>query len=111
LLSLRKAVFLGMFLYNVTVGVDRVVEAEWIQWMKAEHIPNVMKTGLFTDHKMYKVHTGEDEPSASYAIQYFSPTLDQVQLYLDKFAPILREEANQKFGSQQAAYRTLLEEV
>lgn len=100
-----------MFLYNVTVGVDRSIEVEWIQWMKTVHIPNVMNTGMFVNYKMYKVHTAEDEPAVSYAIQYFAPTLDHVQQYLERFAPLLREESNTKFGSSQAAYRTLLEEV
>jgi hypothetical protein len=100
-----------MFLYNVTVGVDRSIEAEWIQWMKTEHIPNVMKTGLFVENKMYRVHTADEEPAVSYAVQYFATTLDQVQQYLEKFAPHLREESQEKFGSRQAAYRTLLEEV
>ncbi|MFZ5971561.1 MAG: DUF4286 family protein [Bacteroidota bacterium] len=100
-----------MLVYNVTVGVDKSIEAEWIAWMKGTHIPNVLRTGMFVESKMYKVLTHDDEASVSYAIQYYALNLDNVQNYLENFAPRLREEAQLKFGNRQAAYRTLLEEV
>ena len=100
-----------MLIYNVTVGVDKAIEAEWLSWMKTEHIPRVMRTGMFVENKMYKVLTHDDEASVSYAIQYRATNLDSVQRYLEDFAPALRAEVQEKFGSRQAAYRTLLEEV
>lgn len=100
-----------MLVYNVTVGVDKSVEQEWLDWMKTTHIPRVMATGMFVENKMYKVLTHEETDSVSYAIQYFAANLDSVQIYLEKFAPSLREEVQVKFGTRQAAYRTLLEEV
>ena len=36
-----------MFLYNVTVGIDKDAEQEWLQWIKAEHIPEIMRTEMF----------------------------------------------------------------
>lgn len=100
-----------MLLYNVTIGVDRDIEQEWLVWMKSTHIPEVMKTGLFTSNRIYKVMTHEEGDAASYAIQYFTPSLDNFQNYLENFAPALREEGQKKFGLKQVAYRTLLEEV
>src|SRR5690349_8057948 len=44
-----------MLLYNVTVGIDKVLEAEWLIWMRDQHIPAVMATGYFKEYKMYKV--------------------------------------------------------
>ena len=35
-------------IYNVTVVVNPVVEERWLKWMREEHIPNVMETGLFS---------------------------------------------------------------
>jgi Domain of unknown function (DUF4286) len=100
-----------MLLYNVTVGVDKEIEKEWLLWMKGTHIPNVMKTGMFLDNRIYRVLTHEETESVSYAIQYFAQSLDFVQTYLDKFAPELRGESQKKFGMKAVAYRTLLEEV
>jgi hypothetical protein len=100
-----------MLLYNVTVGIDKEVELEWLHWMKTEHIPEVMGTKLFTDYKMYKVLHDEDDGSISYSIQYFAPTLDQVTLYFEKFAPSLLEKLRLRFKDKHVAFMTLLDEV
>ena len=74
-------------------------------------ITNVMATQMFTGYKMYKVLASDDEGTISYAIQYSARSLDDVDLYLEKFAPSLREDVKKKFGDHQASFRTLLQEV
>ncbi|MEQ9302638.1 MAG: DUF4286 family protein, partial [Marinoscillum sp.] len=37
-----------MILYNITVNVQEGVQEDWLNWMKAVHIPEVMQTGCFT---------------------------------------------------------------
>lgn len=98
-------------MYNVTVGIDKEVEREWLHWMKTEHIPEVMRTKLFTDYKMYKVLHDEDDGTISYSIQYFAQTLDQVTLYFEKFAPSLLEKLRLRFKDKHVAFMTLLDEV
>ena len=44
-----------MIIYNVTVNVDLDVHDQWLQWMKATHLPDVMATGLFLDQRMCRV--------------------------------------------------------
>lgn len=100
-----------MLIYNVTTGIDRKIEQEWLIWMKEIHIPDVMATRMFVSYKMYKVLTTDDEDSVSYAVQYSAKSLNEVEIYLDKFAPPLREEVKKKFGDQQVSFRTLLQEV
>jgi hypothetical protein len=100
-----------MFLYNVTVGVDKDIEAEWLQWMKQTHIPDVLKTGMFISSKIYKVLHDQDDGTVSYSVQYFAKSIDEVQQYLEIFAPKLIEEHRQKFHNKHVAFRTLLEEV
>lgn len=100
-----------MIVYNVTAGVDKTIEAEWLHWMQTFHIPNVMRTGCFVTHKIYKVLTHDDPQSVSFAIQYIANTMDRLQEYFDKHAPALRQEVKDKFGEKQVSYRTVLEEV
>jgi hypothetical protein len=78
-----------MLLYNVTVGVDKDIETEWLEWMKEKHIPDVMKTGMFESSKIYKVLNDQD---------------------LEVFAPVLTEEHRKRFVNN-VAFRTLLEEI
>ena len=44
-----------MIIYNVTVNVDEDVLPEWLKWMSRQHIPDVMKTGLFVECKLSKI--------------------------------------------------------
>lgn len=100
-----------MLIYNVTTGVDKHIEQEWVIWMKEIHIPDVMKTQLFVGYRMYRVLSAGEDDTVSYAIQYQARSINQIEQYLDKFAPSLREEAKKKFGDKAVSFRTLLEEV
>jgi hypothetical protein len=98
-----------MLIYNVTVGIDKAIENDWLQWMKAKHIPEVMKTGMFVDSKIYKVLHDQEDGTVSFSIQYFSESIEQVMQYLDVYAPALRDDHQKKF--EHVAFRTLLEQV
>lgn len=100
-----------MLLYNVTVGIDKNAEQEWLHWMKTEHILDVLNTGMFTQAKIYKVLHETEEGTVSYSVQYFAETLNHIEKYLDQFAPALREESNKRFEGRQVTFRTLLEEA
>jgi hypothetical protein len=100
-----------MLLYNVTVGIDADIEAEWVQWMKAKHIPDVMATGMFVDYKFYKVLHDNNDGTISYSIQYFSNTIEDVVNYLEVLGPAMAEEHRLKFLNKHVAFRTLLEEI
>jgi hypothetical protein len=100
-----------MIIYNVTVGVDKSIEDEWLTWMQGSHIPKVMNTGMFVGYQMLKVLTHDDPGSTSYAIQYSVVSMKNLQDYLEQFAPALRKDVQDKFGDKQMAYRTVLEVV
>ena len=38
-----------MIIYNVTVTVQNEIVEEWLNWIRLEHIPEVLSTGLFID--------------------------------------------------------------
>ena len=100
-----------MLLYNVTVGVDKDAEEEWLQYMREKHIKDVLNTGLFVEYKMYKVLHDDDGGTISYSVQYFARTIEDVQQYLEVFAPRLIEEHRRRFQNRHVAFMTLLDEV
>lgn len=38
----------GGIIYNVTTQADHSIAGQWLQWMKEEHIPDIIATGCFT---------------------------------------------------------------
>ncbi len=100
-----------MILYNVTINIDKDVEDQWLTWMKTTHIPDVLSTGLFSGHRIFRLLVDDDSGGTNYSIQYFAANRAQVDRYLKDHAPRLRDEYNQRYGGKHAAFRTLLEEV
>lgn len=100
-----------MFLYNVTTSINKTIEADWVKWMKEVHIPHVLNTGMFTGHQFYKVLSHDDPSTSSFCTMYYVPVLGNFEKYLNDFAPALRQEVDQRYAGQYAAFRTLLEEV
>jgi hypothetical protein len=101
-----------MILYNVTVNVEENTQPEWLQWMKKEHIPEVMATGKFVDWKIYKILNRQaDETGITYSIQYFAKNIEDYNDYQRDFAPALQLQTLQRYGEKIMAFRTLLETV
>ena len=100
-----------MILYNVTVGIDKSVEEEWLEWMKTTNIPEVMSTGFFTDNKIYKVLSQQEGDNPSYSFQYFAKNVSDIDNYLQNHAPKLQKEHMLRYQNKHVAFRTLLETV
>lgn len=101
-----------MILYNVTVNVEQSIEEEWLEWMKSEHVLDVLNTGMFQNAKIFRLlDVEQSEGTATYAVQYFADSMEYFDLYQKKYAPALKAEVDQKFGGQAVSFRTLMEEV
>jgi hypothetical protein len=99
-----------MILYNVTINIDTEVEQEWLAWMKDEHIPDVMSTGLFLDCRMFRV-LADDEGGSTYAVQYTAADMDHYERYRDQHAALLQSRTEERFHGRFVAFRTLLQVV
>jgi hypothetical protein len=99
-----------MLLYNVTIGIDKEIESDWLAWMKTYYLPQAMKSNAFVGYKLYKVLTHEDESSVSYSIQYFATDIQLIVSYLNSEGKVLTEELRARFKDRHVAFNTLLEE-
>ena len=101
-----------MIIYNVTVNVEEEIHADWIAWMKAIHVPAVMKTGFFVENKICKVlSANEDETGHTYAIQYTCNEMENLEEYQNKYATALQKEHLDRYQGKFVAFRTLLEVI
>ena len=95
-------------LYNVTVNVDEDIHEEWLKWMRDVHIPDVMRTGIFSENRICRIHSFE-EGGISFAIQYVCGSMDEYERYQRDFAPALQKLHSDRYGGKVAAFRTVLE--
>ncbi|MGL6266444.1 MAG: DUF4286 family protein [Chitinophagaceae bacterium] len=100
-----------MLIYNVTSQVNHNISAGWLNWMKTEHIPEVLSTGMFTHHRLVKLLETDETEGFTYAIQYFCNTREQYEQYINNYAPALRKKALDRWGTQFIAFRTLMEVI
>lgn len=101
-----------MIIYNVTVNIENDVHDDWFNYMKTIHIPEVMATGFFLEHKICKVlSTQEDETGHTYAIQYTCANTEDLEEYQAKHAPELQKDHISRFEGKFVSFRTLLEVV
>jgi len=97
-----------MIIYNVTINIDNDIHLEWLEWMRAIHIPEVMETGSFIESKICKI-IGDDETGINYAIQYTAQTMEHYDSYKANHSPSLQKKVTEKYPGKFVAFRTLLE--
>lgn len=99
-----------MILYNVTVNIDDDVREEWLTWMKDVHIPDVMKTGLFIENRIFRVMVNE-ESGTTYSVQYTLKSIDDLETYQEQYATALQKEHASRYANKFVAFRTILKLV
>ncbi|WP_369413826.1 DUF4286 family protein [Lentiprolixibacter aurantiacus] len=98
-----------MIIYNVTINIDEKVQQSWLEWMREEHIPDMLATGKFTEAKMSKVLVEEEMGGVTYSVQYTALNRESLERYYNEDAPRLRRDTQQRFGEHFVAFRTELE--
>lgn len=97
-----------MIIYNVTVKVDLDVHEEWLDWMRQTHIPDVLATGLFTDHRFCRI-LQDDPDGMTYATQYFCESMAKLQQYAALHAKRLQDDHAERYKDKYVAFRTVME--
>ncbi|MBR9921833.1 MAG: DUF4286 family protein [Bacteroidetes bacterium] len=98
-----------MIIYNVTVKVEPEIREDWQKWMQEIHIPDVMKTGYFTEFTFSRVISMDESDGITFSIQYKCPDMATLHKYQVQQAPRLQAEHNGRYKERYVAFRTLLE--
>ena len=99
-----------MILYSVTITIQASIESEWVEWMNRVHVPDVLRTGCFSECRTYKL-LGSEGDEVSYVLQYSCRSPEEYHRYRDNFAPALQKEHSDRFGGRFRGARQLLEEI
>ena len=96
-----------MIIYQVKVVVQAEIEDQWLHWMKREHVPDLLATGLVLSSQVWK---SMDEPHGYY-FNYQFRNIEDYQQYLHDHAPQLKSHSLKLFGDKFRATRQLFEMV
>lgn len=100
---------MNRILYNVTVNIDHKSHEEWVEWMKATHIPDVMATGKFLTYQFQRIIETENETGVTYAIQYLAPNMQTYREYHENHSEALQAQHAKRYNGKYGAFRTLME--
>lgn len=100
-----------MILYNITINVTSDIEQDFISWMKSTHIPEVLATGMFVEHRFYRLLHESEDGSVNYSIQFFTETMEKMMEYERNHAPALRTKTRERYQDKAVSFRSLLEAI
>lgn len=100
-----------MIVYNISIQIDPSIEKEWLQWQKQEHIPEVIASGQFTDHKFYRLLEQDETESIFYVMQFFAASEAHYKKFIQEYAGKIRQKTFDRWGDKFIAFRTVMEVV
>lgn len=100
-----------MTVYNVTIKITEAIHDDWLQWLKEEHVPEVIQTGCFTHATILRLLEVDDTEGPTYTVQYFAESKSLYNNYIEKHAPVLRQKSFEKWGDQFIAFRSVMQVV
>lgn len=101
----------SMFIYNVTVQVEKAIAEQWLEWLQSEHIPELMSTGCFSHCQIVKLLDVDESEAITYAIQYYSSSRELIDKYVTEFAGAIRKRNSEKWNDRFVAFRTIMEVI
>ncbi|MDB5206817.1 MAG: hypothetical protein JWR72_1892 [Flavisolibacter sp.] len=100
-----------MIIYNVTIKVDTTIAEAWLQWLLAEHIPDVMGSGCFSSYKAVQLLEVDESEGPTYAIQYSAESKADYNRYIENHAQLMRQKSIDKWGSGFIAFRSVMQMI
>jgi hypothetical protein len=101
-----------MIIYIITTTVKTELEQEWLQWVKEKRIPEILNTGYFYHHQMYKVKLPTNlEGEVTYVVQYECESIDKYSAYAENDSKRLQAEYPPKFIGKVTTARTVMESI
>ena len=99
-----------MYIYNITINIEKSIEEDWLRWMQEKHIPEMLNTGKFFEAKMCQVMVEEDQ-GVTYSVQYTTDSKETLEKYYQENAEQLRQEGLVLFKERYVAFRTELKVI
>ena len=93
-----------MITYQVKITIQATVETDWLHWMKTQHVPDVIATGLVRSFQILKPQI---EEANTYYFHYQFDHQADFDRYTKEFAPQLRQDVLDKYAKQFEASRQL----
>ena len=100
-----------MLIYNITIKISWEIHDEWLEWMRHEHIPEVMATRHFFKSQLVRLLEVEEDDGPTYAVQFYAAEKEDYQQFLANYAAPLRERTFERWGDQFISFKSVMEVI
>lgn len=100
-----------MTICNITMQVAWSIHDEWLVWMKAEHIPAIIKEGAFDSYQLSRLKNIPEEEGPTYCVQYYASQLNAAENFLRQDEQQFSERISRRWGTDCLAFRTIMEVI
>jgi hypothetical protein len=101
----------GGIIYNVTTKVEHSIAGSWLDWLKQEHINDLIQTGCFTHAVVLQLTDIDDAEGPTYAVQYHAESKAMYNSYIAHYADAMRKKVTDKWGNKFISFRTVMQVV
>ena len=100
-----------MIIYNVTTKVHSSIADDWLQWVKEEHVKDILNTECFNNFTIVKLLETDETEGPTYAVQFHAESKSLYNRYIEKFAAEMRNKAFAKWGDKFLSFRSVMQIV
>lgn len=97
-----------MIIYNETYVINPEISEEWLKWIKENHIPAALNTGLFNSYKILTVLNSPNE-GVTYCIQFNTDVIEKYTQFNEEHLQHLHIIHNQQFENQFVLFNSLMQ--
>lgn len=98
-----------MTVHNITTKVSWQSEEKWLKWYQEVHISEILKTGLISDCKIFRLLEHDDENGPTYTAQFFFSTMEKYEDYIHNYSPALRKKSSDKWMGQCVSFYSVMQ--
>lgn len=99
-----------MIIYSISTALEEGLEDSWVKFMKEDHIPIIMQTGLFVDYRFSRVITAQGT-DVTYNLQLRCKGHAELSQFRGLHELSLQKIEYQNFEGKYAAFQSVLEQV
>jgi hypothetical protein len=100
-----------MIIYNITIKVDTAIQKQWLDWLKEEYIPGILRTGCFNKANILQLLETGDRDGPTYAIQFHAESKALYNIYAEKFSGVMLQKSLDKWGDQFISFGSVMQVV
>ncbi len=99
-----------MIIYNETYVMEEAIQQDWLNWIKTQQIPAIMKTGWFNAYKILTVLNSPNE-GVTYCVQFITDSIAKYNFFKQQHLHYFHQLHNSRFENRFVLFNTLMQEV